>query len=161
MIVLYLQSLYVAILASVVALGFALVSQYGFDLHPCVLCIYQRWPYVAIIAIAILGLFLAKRYGKRHWYDLLCALGFATTSGIGMFHVGVEQGWWQGLDGCVADTSSVSSLNDLKAQIMSAPLVKCDDIPWELFGISMAGYNALLALIMTLFMLRAFMHNRP
>lgn len=161
MIVLYLQSLYIALLASVGALGFALISQFGFNLHPCVLCIYQRWPYVAVMAIAVLGLLLTKSFGKRHWYDLLCALGFATTSGIGMFHVGVEQGWWEGLDGCVADTSSVTSLSDLKAQIMSAPLVKCDEIPWELFGISMAGFNAIFACIMTLFMLRAFMHNRP
>ncbi|MEP3247865.1 MAG: disulfide bond formation protein B [Sneathiella sp.] len=160
MIILYLQSLLLAGIASIGALGFALIAQFGFNLHPCVLCIYQRWPYVAVIVIAGAGLLLSRKIG-RHYFDALCALGFAATAGIGGFHVGVEQGWWEGLDGCVADTSATSSLADLKAQIMASPIVKCDEIPWELFGISMAGYNTIFATVMALFMIRAFFFNKP
>ncbi len=157
---LYLMSLPLAFLACVFALGFALISQFGFDLHPCVLCIYQRWPYVGVMVIAGLGFFLARKTG-RHYFELLCSLSFAATAAIGGFHVGVEQDWWKGLDGCVADTTPTSSLADLKAQIMAAPVVKCDEIAWQMFGISMAGYNLIFAGLMAIFMFMAFWYNKP
>ncbi len=155
---LYRQSLLLSFLASVGALGGALVSQYFFSLQPCVLCVYQRWPYVAVIILALAGLALAKKLGVCV-FQLLIATGFAVTSGIGMFHVGVEQGWWKGTSECVADTAKTLSLDELRSQIMSAPLVKCNEIAWELFGISMAGYNVLFAGAMALFMILALSHK--
>ena len=82
---------------------------------------------------------------------MLCALAFAVTAGIGGYHVGVEQGWWEGSQECVGDTAKADSLQDLKAKIMSTPIVRCDDVAWSLFGISMAGYNFIAAAILAVF----------
>jgi disulfide bond formation protein DsbB len=30
--------------------------------------------------------------------------------------------------------------------VMAAPVVRCDVVPWSLFGISMAGYNVVISL---------------
>lgn len=146
----YRNALFVALLASLVALGTAFTSQYIFDLWPCVLCLYQRWPYAGVIVISLLGMVMRHQIDSRVFL-VLCALGFAATAAIGAFHVGVEQGWWQGTAECVGDTSKALSVQDLKAQIMSAPIVRCDDIAWSLFGISMAGYNVIAAAILSIF----------
>src|SRR3546814_19091742 len=66
------------------------------------------------------------------------------TGGIAAFHVGVEQGWWQGTAGC-GTTASGDALAALKAQIMSQPIVRCDPVAFAGLGISMAAWNAILA----------------
>ena len=151
---LYRNALMFTLLAALSALGSAFTAQYVFDLWPCVLCLYQRWPYAAVILIALIGLIVGKNIGPGYFL-LLCAVGFATTAAIGGFHVGVEQGWWVGTAECVGDTSKAMSVQELKAQIMSAPVVRCDDIAWSLFGISMAGYNLIAASIFSAFSLIA------
>jgi len=151
---LYRNALLFALLAALVALGSAFTAQYVFDLWPCVLCLYQRWPYAAVILIAVIGLMVSKKI-ESGYFLLLCAVGFAATAAIGGFHVGVEQSWWEGTAECVGDTSKAMSVQELKAQIMSAPVVRCDDIAWSLFGISMAGYNLLAASILAVFSLIA------
>ena len=145
------NSLLIAFLMSVAALSIVFIAQYGFNLNPCVLCVYQRWPLVAVIAFVLVW------YGLRNKlpagiFKVLCALAFATTAGIAAFHVGVEQHWWQGTSTCTADAATVTSLSALKAQIMAAPIAKCDEVAWQMFGISMAGFNFIFAAAMTVFM---------
>ncbi|MFZ4110852.1 MAG: disulfide bond formation protein B, partial [Polymorphobacter sp.] len=76
----------------------------------------------------------------------LAALVVLTGAGIAVFHVGVEQHWWQGITKCAATLSSGSNV-DVMAQILAQPLVRCDAIPWSLFGISMAGWNAMVSIL--------------
>lgn len=67
-------------------------------------------------------------------------------AGIAGYHTGVEQGWWQGLAACSApDIGSLSS-DELFDRIMSAPVARCDEIPWSFLGLSMAAWNGLLSL---------------
>jgi disulfide bond formation protein DsbB len=76
---------------------------------------------------------------------LLAALAIAVSGGIGIFHAGVEYHWWQGLTACSTGLSG-SNPQDILNNIMAAPLTRCDVAPWSLFGISLAGYNAILSL---------------
>jgi disulfide bond formation protein DsbB len=78
------------------------------------------------------------------WLTILGGLALLTSAGIGLFHVGVEQLWWEGTAECGA-TGTPDSLEALKQQLMAQPIVRCTDIAWEMFGISMAGYNFLLS----------------
>ena len=131
------------LLASAAVLGTALASQYIGGLQPCVLCIYQRLPYAAVIGIATAALFLPT--GPRAVALVLAGLAMLTGAGIAVFHVGVEQHWWQGTAGCGA-IGTADSLEALRAQVLAAPTVRCDEVPWSLFGISMAGYNVPVSL---------------
>ena len=131
------------LLASIAVLGTALASQYVGGLQPCVLCVYQRFPYVAVIVIAAAALFLPT--GPRAAALGLAGLALLTGTGIAVFHVGVEQHWWQGTAEC-GSAVAADSLEALRAQVLAAPVVRCDEVPWSLFGISMAGYNALVSL---------------
>lgn len=135
-------------LVSALALGTALASQYWGGLRPCELCLYQRWPYAINIA---LGLIAATPFvGRRGRIGLLGLAGFAFLAGalIAIFHVGVEQHWWEGLSTCTAPTGTAKTLEELRAQVLAAPVVRCDEVPWSLFGLSMAGYNMMLSFVL-------------
>lgn len=134
----------ILLMASIAILGTALASQYLGGLHPCVLCLYQRLPYVAVIVIAGVAFFLPP--GLRAVAVALAGFALLTGTAIAAFHVGVEQHWWQGTAECGSVGGTGSSLEDLRAQILQAPTVRCDEVAWSLFGISMAGYNALVSL---------------
>ena len=75
------------------------------------------------------------------------ALGVA----IAFFHVGVEQHWWRGTADCHAPVIDPNlSVDALRQQLLNTDFVPCDQIPWSLFGISMAGYNTAAYLVLAL-----------
>ncbi len=139
------------VLISAAALASALIAQYGFGLKPCVLCHYQRYAFIAALALGVIGLFAAPRLLTG-----LAGLAFLTGAAIAMFHVGVEQQWWEGTAGChTPEINLDASIDELRNSLLNTEFVACDKIAWSLFGISMAGYNALFSLIFALASFRA------
>lgn len=118
-------------------LGGALGSQYLGGLHPCEMCYWQRWPHAAAILLAAGAFFVPAR---SRLLTALAALAIAVSGAIGLFHAGVELGWWEGLTRCTA--GGALSLDEL----MNVPLVRCDQVQWSWLGISMAGWNAIISL---------------
>jgi len=119
----------------------ALLFQYVGDMAPCKMCYWQRYPHVGAIIIA--GIILITGIGVFAVLGLLSAL---ITAGIGGFHAGVERGWWEGPQSCTSTSIDNLSTEELLAQIMSAPMVRCDEIPWQMFGLSMAGWNMVVSI---------------
>lgn len=141
----------IATAGSFAMLAGAFAFQYMGGLIPCVLCIYQRWPH----AVAVLAGFLGLRFKGRIW-PILGALAAATTAGIGLFHAGVEQGWWEGIATCTVNTmAGLDSADLLNMDTNVGAPVRCDAIPWQMFGVSMAGWNAIVSSGLTLIWLRA------
>ena len=141
-------SLFIA-LASAIILGTA----YGFQFNgyaPCDLCWYQRYPYMAIIALVVVATLL-KEQNSRLLLVLVTLLVFV-DAGIAGYHAGVEYKWWEGPSTCggafdFSDTElTLESLNNLAARV-----IRCDEAAWTLGGISMAGYNTLMALSLAVF----------
>ncbi|MBL0915002.1 MAG: disulfide bond formation protein B [Sphingopyxis sp.] len=122
--------------------GGALVSQYGFGLHPCEMCYWQRWPHQAAIVLAALALLLRGNDKAMRALTGLAAVAIAISGLIGIFHAGVEYGWWEGLTTCSSGVSGPVSLSD----IMAAPITRCDVPQWTLGPISLAGFNAIFSL---------------
>jgi len=135
--------------SAVLLLG-AFGFQYLGHMAPCKMCHWQRYPHAAAIGLGLAFFLIQHR-------SLLClgALAALATGGIGLYHAGVERGLWQGPASCTSGPIDRLSTDDLVAQIMAAPMVRCDDIPWEMFGISMAGWNAILSLCLMAIWLRA------
>lgn len=122
-----------------------MLAAFGFqhigDMAPCKLCIWQRWPHVAAIVIG-LGFFLLP----VRVLTLLGASAALLTAGFGAYHTGVERRWWEGPASCSAADTSGLTPQELLEQIMTAPLVRCDEVPWDLFGLSMASWNMLASM---------------
>lgn len=119
----------------------AFAFQHLGGLAPCKMCIWQRYPHVAAIMLGALALFVPQ--------PALIALGASAalvTAGIGGYHVGVEQGWWDGPSSCSAGAVDSLDPDALFDQIMAAPLIRCDEIAWQFAGLSMAGWNMVISL---------------
>lgn len=128
-----------AILVPAALLGGAYISQYGFGLYPCEMCWWQRYPHFVAVALGLLSLAVEPR---RLWIAL-AGVAVIVSGLIGGFHAGVEYGWWEGLTSC---TATVETGGDAMAAILNAPLVRCDAAQWDLFGISLAGWNFLISI---------------
>ena len=117
----------------------AYVAEYGFDLFPCEMCWWQRYPHFAAILLALVSTVARP---KPLWIGLAAAAILASGL-IGAFHAGVEYGWWEGITGCASPVDSAGG--DPLEAIMNAPLVRCDEPAWTLAGISLAGFNAIIS----------------
>ncbi|MCB1367269.1 MAG: disulfide bond formation protein B [Rhodobacteraceae bacterium] len=141
----------VAGFASAAMLAGAFAFQYIGEMAPCKMCIWQRWPHGIAFVLGLVAYLLANR-----WLYLLGGLVVLAGAGIAFFHAGVERDWWEGPTTCTSQGVGGLSAADLMDQIMNAPVVRCDDIPWEMLGISMAGWNGLASLAIVGLWLVAF-----
>ena len=119
---------------------------------PCAMCLWQRWPHAVAIALgiaALAGLWPRAMAG-------FAALAALVTAGIGAFHAGVEQGWWPGPASCTGSGAGISGMSggDLRSTNIPETLVRCDDIVWQ-FGLTMAGWNAVLSLALAILWIAA------
>ncbi|MCJ2187443.1 disulfide bond formation protein B [Novosphingobium beihaiensis] len=121
------------------ALGGAYLAQYGFGLAPCEMCWWQRYPHMFALVFAALAFF----WRPVRPLVAVAALGIVTSGLIGGFHAGIEYGWWKGVTACTASPFAAGA--DPLDAIMNAPVIRCDQAPWSLFGISLAGWNFLFS----------------
>ncbi|MCK0198081.1 disulfide bond formation protein B [Ancylobacter sp. 6x-1] len=136
--------------ALVVALGGAatLAGAWFFQLviglAPCPLCLEQRIPYYIAVPVALLAALLARRSLMPARLLLIVAgLLLAGGAALALYHAGVEWKWWAGPTEC-SGTGPVTSTNILQ-DLQTAHVVRCDEAAWRLFGLSLAGYNVLIA----------------
>jgi disulfide bond formation protein DsbB len=136
---------WLALLVPLALMGGALGSQFIGHLVPCEMCHWQRWPHYAAILVAALA-FVVPNRNAQTGLVALAALLIATSGGIGIFHAGVEYHWWPGITPCTAGGTPGESGMDIINRIQHGPLVRCDLPQWSLFGISLAGFNAIISL---------------
>ncbi|MFK7940178.1 MAG: disulfide bond formation protein B [Roseovarius sp.] len=123
----------------------AFAFQHLGDMAPCKLCLWQRWPHGAAIVLGVFALAVPGRV-----FPLLGMLAALGTAAIAGYHTGVERKWWEGPSSCTSGGTSGVSADELFEQIMAAPLVRCDEVPWDLLGLSMASWNGIVALVLAL-----------
>lgn len=119
-------------------------SQYIGGLAPCEMCYWQRYAHWIGLAFAIGAYLLARMPDRGRSFVWLAALGILASGLIGGYHAGVEAGVFEGLTQCTSMVSGTST-DELLRSVMSAPMVRCDEIQFEFLGISMAGWNAILS----------------
>ena len=148
-----------ALAASAAVLGTALLSQYWGGLAPCELCLMQRWPWSIAIVVSLVAL-LAGGRAAVPWIALALALVFVASAGFAFYHLGVEQRWFAGPTACTASQTGATSIDELRRQILATAPVRCDEVAWSLFGVSLAGWNLVASLVMAAFCVAAFLATR-
>ena len=135
--------------ASVAALAAALLSQHVGGLVPCPLCLLQRLPYAVNIFLGAAAVLAVGRGRNPVILFALIGVIFALDASVALYHVGVEQGWFEGLAACTGGGETPATVEELSAMLLDQPAAPpCDQVQWSLFGISMAGYNMLYAATM-------------
>jgi disulfide bond formation protein DsbB len=103
------------------------------------MCHWQRWPHIAAVIVGLGGGFFLRGQALDRRLAWLTVLLVAASGALGVFHAGVEWQWWPGPSACTGNAfHGVMDLN--------APIERCDIAAWRLFGLSLAGYNALISL---------------
>jgi disulfide bond formation protein DsbB len=134
------------------AIGAALYSQYVGGLKPCELCLLQRWPYylgvpVALVALAVSLRTRPTRRGFASRLLWLLALIFFVSFWLGIFHAGVEWGFWPGPTACAGSYTPAGSTDDFLKSLETTAAVRCDAAAMRILGLSLAGWNALASLM--------------
>ncbi|MEM9317550.1 MAG: disulfide bond formation protein B [Pseudomonadota bacterium] len=142
-----------ATLGSAALLAAAFGFQYIGGFLPCAMCLWQRWPHVAAIAIGAVGIAL-----PRAWIAGLGALTMAGNASLGLYHTGVERNWWDGPNVCggsaAQDLGGMSGA-DLLDFGTGPQIVLCDEAALHILGLSMASWNALACAALALLWLFA------
>ena len=129
-----------AALGSVLLLGGAFLFQLA-GYPPCAMCLWQRWPHAAAIALGAVLLVWGHR--GLMW---LGALAMAITGGIGVYHTGVERDWWEGPSSCTGTGGGLGDMSGADLLSTDGPqLVLCDVVSWQFLTLSMASWNALFS----------------
>lgn len=125
----------------------ALVFQYAWEYPPCEICHWQRWPHIASAVLGLgggmllaLGVIPARAAPTFAWLVIVALL---IAAGIGVYHAGIEYHWWEGPAACTGPGFVPGSGADF------APFrfIRCDEAAWTLWGISLAGYNAIISFV--------------
>ncbi len=136
---------------SLISLGFAFTLQYGFGVEPCLLCTYQRIPYAVAAGFGLLGSLLPLGPSKRRTVVMFATVLFAAGAGLALYHLGVEQAWWAGSNGCTGENlAAPMTLDDLSTALSTKPKARCDAVPWEVFGLSLTTWNLIWSSFLTL-----------
>lgn len=127
--------------------------QYLGGFEPCAMCYWQRWPHWAAAGLGV----LAYAFGAR---ILLWGAGLATltTSAIGFFHSGVERKWWPGPSSCTGSGLSLDDTSSLLNMDGGGPAM-CDEIAWQMMGLTMANLNAFGSLVVAVLWFRLAMRR--
>ena len=126
-------------LASALILLAVLALQYLGDLPPCPLCVWQRWPWLGVAALGLIG----WRWRPRPMLGL-AGLVLLGSAGLAGYHVGVEQGWFALPAGCTA-AGQASTIEELRQLLAEAPPA-CDQVGFTLLGLSLAMWNVITSL---------------
>ena len=121
------------------------------DIRPCPLCLEQRYAYYLAIPLGALTALAAGRHAPRA--VLLAGLAILAiaalgNAGLGTYHAGVEWGFWQGPTDCSGPIGNLGSAGSLLQRLDTVKVIRCDEVQWRFLGLSLAGYNVLISLLM-------------
>ena len=120
-------------------------------IQPCELCLAQRYAYYLVVPLgALIGIAAARDAPRGLLVAGLAIIALATlgNAGLGAYHSGVEWGFWQGPTACTGPVGSLGSAGNLLERLDTVKVVRCDEVQWRFLGLSLAGYNVLISLLM-------------
>jgi len=121
------------------------------DIRPCPLCLEQRYAYYLAIPLGALTALAAARGASRTVLLAgLAILGLAAlgNAGLGVYHAGVEWHFFAGPTDCTGPIGNLGSAGNLLARLDTVKVIRCDEVQWRFLGLSLAGYNVLISLLM-------------
>jgi disulfide bond formation protein DsbB len=143
-------ALAVTIIAAATLAG-AWFFQLVLDIRPCPLCLEQRYAYYLAVPLGALAAFAAIKGAPRPVLLaglVILALAALGNAWLGTYHAGVEWGLWQGPTDCTGPVGNLGSAGNLLERLDTVKVIRCDEVQWRFLGLSLAGYNVLISLLM-------------
>ena len=145
--------LFAAVCSLLVAFAFEYIGGYS----PCPLCLQQRYAYYVAIPLSFAAMvLLSGDFARLAGFLLLAlALAFLANAGLGIYHAGIEWGFWPGPDTCAGAVQPPASVDSLMKELEGETGVRCDQAQWRLFGLSFAGWNVVISMVLSVLALKA------
>ena len=124
----------------------ALFIEFFLKIKPCILCIYQRYPYYIITFLSLIY-FLKK--DLKILLILLIILTSLASITLSTYHVGIETGLIEETTSCKTSLNNNLSKDAILKQLESNLASSCKEVNFKLFGFSLASINIILSLILT------------
>ena len=140
---------------SLLAIFFALYVEHVLGYKPCKLCLYQRIPYIVAIFISFVG----YNYFKNDKILILIVVIFSISVLISGYHYGIENNIFEEFSGCSNNTLDITNKTEL-LKSLNNNMPSCKDVNFKLFGMSLAGINFLLSLLIIIYSLRALIYEK-
>jgi disulfide bond formation protein DsbB len=121
------------------------------DIRPCPLCLEQRYAYYLAVPLGALVAWGAAKRAPRGVLVAglaLLALAALANAWLGGYHAGVEWGFWQGPTECSGPVLDLGKAGSLFDNLDKVKVIRCDEVQWRFLGVSLAGYNVLISLLM-------------
>jgi disulfide bond formation protein DsbB len=121
------------------------------DIRPCPLCLEQRYAYYLAVPLGALVAWAAARHAPRAVTVAglaILALAALANAWLGGYHAGVEWGFWQGPTECSGPVLDLGKAGSLFDNLDKVKVIRCDEVQWRFLGVSLAGYNMLISLLM-------------
>jgi disulfide bond formation protein DsbB len=146
-------------LTAAATLAGAWFFQLVLDIRPCPLCLEQRYAYYLAVPLGALTALLAARHAPRQL--LMAAFVILLIAGLGNaylggYHAGVEWKFWPGPTDCTGPILDLGSAGNLLQRLDTVKVIRCDEVQWRFLGLSLAGYNVLISLLMAVIALWGF-----
>jgi disulfide bond formation protein DsbB len=124
---------------SILPIIIAYISEIFFNLAPCILCVYQRIPYFALIILSIMGIFVSPNKKYTQTITVLIIIALTIEIGLAFYHVGIEHYIFDEEFTC-ADNLAIGNLLSSKKLAAS-----CSQAAFKFMNFSMAEWNFLYA----------------
>jgi disulfide bond formation protein DsbB len=118
---------------------------------PCPLCLEQRYAYYLAVPLGALVALTAARNAPRPLLLAglaVLALAALANAVLGGYHAGVEWQFFQGPTDCTGPVGNLGSAGNLLERLDTVKVIRCDEVQWRFLGLSLAGYNVLISLLM-------------
>ena len=118
-------------------------------ISPCELCLKERLPYYAGMALGAITVAAAARSPRALALACFASLAalFLFSAGFGAYHAGVEWGFWAGPSDCTGTPAHAASSADFLHQLQTVRVVRCDAVAIRILGLSLAGWNVVVSLV--------------
>ena len=150
------KNFYIIILIfSLLAILFALYVEHILQYKACKLCLYQRMPYLLAIFISFIG----YNYSKNNKILILIIIIFSISFLISGYHYGIENNIFEEFSGCSNNTLGIINKTEL-LKSLNNNMPSCKDVNFKLFGMSLAGINFLLSLLIIIYSLKTLVYEK-
>lgn len=145
------QAAMLVLITATATLGGAWFIELVLGIKPCHLCLQQRISYYVGIPVVLIATVLLMRNNGSIVGRVsltLAALIFLAGAAMGVYHTGVEYKLWLGPTDCTGDIAQTVPLQDFLKQLETVKVIRCDEVPIRIFGLSLAAWNAIISFAM-------------
>ena len=140
--------IYTVLFLSIFSLLFVFILQYEYGILPCKICIWQRWPHIFNIFIALIIIYTSS---IPNYIMVLGLINMFLAFILALYHYGLEQNLWDNVFSC----SGEIKFNDLSTEeilknLNNTPIKTCEIEAWNFLNLSLTGWNLILTLFLSL-----------